>query len=74
VVSTPKRRSDTSNCGHGAPYRLPAATMWSPAPASAANTANWGGQPARGGDRAEPTFEAGDALLNAATVGLPIRL
>ena len=70
VVSMPRRRSDTSSRVWVPPYRAALATMWSPAPARAVNTQQLRGLAARGGHRADPTFEARHALLEGGHGGV----
>ena len=74
MVSTPNRRSDTSSWVTVPPYRPPAATMWSPAPVSAAKTANWADNPLAVATAPRPPSRLAMHSSKAATVGLAMRL
>ncbi len=73
VVSTPKRRRVTSSWVIVPPYSPAAATMWSPAPASAAKVRNSAACPLAVATAPMPPSRLAIRSSNTATVGLAMR-
>jgi hypothetical protein len=73
VVSTPNRRSVTSSAVTVPPYSCDEATMWSPAPTSAANVMNSADMPEAVATAPMPPSSEAIRSSSAATVGLPMR-